>query len=407
MLKTENLTVGYANSEVLTDVNLNVHKNEILCIIGPNGAGKSTLLKTIATYLTPKKGAVYINSSKIHNLKPSQLAKEMAVVLTDRINPANMTGYDVISIGRHPYTGLLGRLSKKDKEIIMHSAKLVNATKLLEKNFFEMSDGERQKIMIARALAQEPEILILDEPTSFLDANHKIELTLLLRKLSKKNIAIIVTLHDIELALRIADKMALVKDNKILAYGFPEDIMTTETVNYLYGLTEANYNEQIGYFELKNNYNQELTSEINLEVNSEVNSDLGLNKTGSEFDTNDVLLPKKVFITCGGGTGAKALRYFKKNGYDITVGILHENDIDYAISKTMEVNIISEKSFSNISGETFENAKKQLLNCDMFVYSNFPVGEINQKNNELVEFAKSQDIKIIKFDGSIDSLQNL
>ncbi|MBP2144490.1 iron complex transport system ATP-binding protein [Methanococcus voltae] len=409
MLKTENLTVGYANSEVLTDVNLNVHKNEILCIIGPNGAGKSTLLKTIATYLTPKKGAVYINSSKIHNLKPSQLAKEMAVVLTDRINPANMTGYDVISIGRHPYTGLLGRLSKKDKEIIMHSAKLVNATKLLEKNFFEMSDGERQKIMIARALAQEPEILILDEPTSFLDANHKIELTLLLRKLSKKDIAIIVTLHDIELALRIADKMALVKDNKILAYGFPEDIMTTETVNYLYGLTEANYNEQIGYFELKNNYNNELSDNLNSDSNSDLNQNNSefSSEFDSKIDTSDILPPKKVFITCGGGTGAKALRYFKKNGYDITVGILHENDIDYAISKTMEVNIISEKSFSNIDDNTFENAKKQLLNCEMFVYSNFPVGEINQKNNELVEFAKSQDIKIVKFDGSIDSLQNL
>ncbi|MCS3901826.1 ABC transporter ATP-binding protein [Methanococcus voltae] len=405
MLKTENLTVGYANSEVLTNVNLNVHKNEILCIIGPNGAGKSTLLKTIATYLTPKKGAVYINSNKIHNLKPAQLAKEMAVVLTDRINPANMTGYDVISIGRHPYTGLLGRLSKKDKEIILHSAELVNATKLLEKNFFEMSDGERQKIMIARALAQEPEILILDEPTSFLDANHKIELTLLLRKLSKKDIAIIVTLHDIELALRIADKMALVKDNKILAYGYPEDIMTSETVNYLYGLTEANYNEQIGYFELKNTNKVKLNADFNADLNVNLDKDINLN---DDLESQiSAPTPKKVFITCGGGTGAKALRYFKKNGYDITVGILHENDIDYAISKTMEINIISEKSFSNIENETFENAKNELSKCDIFVYSNFPVGEINQKNNELVEFAKSNDIKLVQFDGSIDSLQNL
>ena len=117
MLKTVDLSVGYGNYTVVKDVNLDINEGEILCIIGPNGAGKSTLLKTIATYLKPKSGVVYLDGGEIHNLKPKDLAKEMAVVLTERVNPGNMTGFDIVAIGRHPYTDLFGRLSKNDKKI--------------------------------------------------------------------------------------------------------------------------------------------------------------------------------------------------------------------------------------------------------------------------------------------------
>ena len=210
----------------------------------------------------------------------------------------------------------------------MDSAKSVNAEYLLHKNFFEMSDGERQKIMIARALAQEPEILILDEPTSYLDAKHKIELTLLLRELSsQKNIAIIVTLHDIELALRIADKMALIKNHKILAFGYPENVMSRGVVNNLYDLDNANYSEYMGYFELKNKIK---------------------------------IKNKKVFVICGGGTGAPVLRYLVKNGYEPVAGILHKNDADYFIAENMELNIIKEEAYNPISLDTFESAKEEI-----------------------------------------------
>ncbi|HIQ38461.1 MAG TPA: ABC transporter ATP-binding protein, partial [Methanothermococcus okinawensis] len=159
MLKTENLSVGYGNYVVVEGINLEIKEREILCIIGPNGAGKSTLLKTIATYLKPKGGVVYLNGRNIHRLSPKEIAREMSVVLTERVNPGNLTGYDIVAIGRHPYTDIFGRLSERDREIIEYAAESVNAVHLLNKNFFEMSDGERQKIMIARALAQEPKVL--------------------------------------------------------------------------------------------------------------------------------------------------------------------------------------------------------------------------------------------------------
>ncbi|MDK2790015.1 MAG: cobalamin transport system ATP-binding protein [Methanothermococcus sp.] len=377
MLKTENLTVGYKNYIVVEDVNLHIKEREILCIIGPNGAGKSTLLKTIATYLKPKKGVVYLNGQNIHSLTPKKLAKEMAVVLTERVNPGNMTGYDIIAIGRHPYTDLFGRLTEKDKEIITHAAKSVNAEYLLNKNFFEMSDGERQKIMIARALAQKPNALILDEPTSFLDAKHKIELTLLLRKLAtENNLAIIVTLHDIELALRIADKMALIKNHRVIAYGHPEDVMKKEIVNNLYDLDNANYNEIIGYFELKN-----------------ANSGFG----GYN----------RIFLVCGAGTGVDVLRFLTKNGYDVVVGILHKNDIDYIVAKTMELEIICEEPYEPISNEKFEKALHELRTSDVVIYTDFPVGQTNILNKKLVEHAINTNKKVIKYDGNIKSLKEM
>ena len=377
MLKTENLTVGYKNYVVVENVNLHIKEREILCIIGPNGAGKSTLLKTIATYLKPKKGVVYLNGQNIHGLTPKKLAKEMAVVLTERVNPGNMTGFDIVAIGRHPYTDLFGRLTEKDKEIITHAAKSVNAEYLLNKNFFEMSDGERQKIMIARALAQEPNVLILDEPTSFLDAKHKIELTLLLRKLATENdLAIIVTLHDIELALRIADKMALIKNHRVIAYGHPEDVMKKEIVNNLYDLDNANYNEIIGYFELKN-------------INS-----------GFEHHS-------KIFLVCGAGTGVDVLRFLTKNGYNVVVGILHKNDIDYIVAKTMELDIICEEPYEPISNEKFEKALHELRASDLVIYTDFPVGQTNILNKKLVEHAINANKNVIKYDGNIKSLKEM
>ncbi|HIP84619.1 MAG TPA: ABC transporter ATP-binding protein [Methanothermococcus okinawensis] len=372
MLRAENLSVGYDNYIVVEGINLEIREGEILCIIGPNGAGKSTLLKTIATYLKPKKGVVYLNGRNIHKLSAREIAREMSVVLTEQVNPGNLTGYDIVAIGRHPYTDIFGRLGKRDREVIEQAAKSVNATHLLSKNFFEMSDGERQKIMIARALAQEPKVLILDEPTSFLDAKHKIELTILLRKLAtENNLAIVVTLHDIELALRIADKMALIKDGKIMAYGCPEDVMKREVVNSLYDLKSANYSEVLGYFELKS---------------------LGSKNC-------------KVFLVCGGGTGANVMRFLVKNGYNVAVGVLHKNDIDYTVAETMELNIVEEEPYNPISQESYNRALEEIKSSDVIIYTEFPLGEMNMLNRKLLEDSKELDKYVIKYDGSVEKLK--
>jgi len=235
-----------------------------------------------------------------------------------------------------------------------------------------MSDGERQKIMIARALAQEPKVLILDEPTSFLDAKHKIELTILLRKLStENNLAILVTLHDIELALRIADKMALIKDGRIVAYGHPEDIMKREIVNNLYDLDSANYSEVLGYFELKS------PKTVNCNI----------------------------FLICGAGTGSNVMRFLVKNGYSVVVGIIHKNDIDYIIGKTMGLKIIEEESYNQISQKNYELALDEIKSCDIVIYTDFPIGEINRLNEKLIEDSIKLNKYVIKYEGSMERLK--
>ena len=201
----------------------------------------------------------------------------------------------------------------------------------------------------------------------------------MLRKLAdEKNLAIVVTLHDIELALRISDKMALIKDHKVIAYGYPENIMKKEIVNNLYNLENANYSDVIGYFELKNNTN-------------------GKNRKNN----------KKVFVICGGGSGANVLRYLVKNKYDVVVGVLHKNDTDYFIAKPMELTIIEEEAYNKISEKSFGMALNELKYSDVVVYTNFPVGEMNKLNMQLIEEAKKYGKTIIQYNGDISVLRDL
>lgn len=195
-----------------------------------------------------------------------------------------------------------------------------------------------------------------------------------MRKLAdEKNLAIVVTLHDIELALRIADKMALIKNHKVIAYGYPENVMKREIVNELYDLKNANYSEVIGYFELKNN----------------------------------PIKNKKIFVICGGGTGANVLRYLVKNRYDVVVGILHKNDADYFIAEAMGVKIIEEEAYKKISKETFEEALKELKNSDVVVYTDFPIGEMNELNLKLIEEAKNLKKRMIFYEDDISVLKEI
>ena len=196
-------------------------------------------------------------------------------------------------------------------------------------------------------------------------------------KLSKladeKNLAIVVTLHDIELALRIADKMALIKNHRVVAYGYPENVMKRDVVNNLYDLKNANYSEVIGYFELKSSPKKN----------------------------------KRVFVICGGGTGANVLRYLVKNRYEVVVGILHKNDADYFIAEAMGVKIIAEEAYNRISEETFNRALTELGLSDVVVYTDFPIGEINHLNLRLIEEAKSLGKEVIYYDNDISVLRGI
>ena len=250
-IKLDSLSVGYSKVPLISDISFSVSKGEILTLIGPNGSGKSTILKSITRHLALIAGTVYIDEKNMKVLSGKEVATKLAVVLTDRVRPELMTCYDMVAAGRYPYTGSFGLLTPHDREIVENSLKKVNAWDIAEKDVTEISDGQRQRVLLARAICQEPEIIVLDEPTSFLDIRHKIELLEILSDMAKnQGITVVLSLHEIDLAERISDKIVFVKGDRISAYGTPEEVFSDDAVKNLYEINHGSFNASLGSVEL-------------------------------------------------------------------------------------------------------------------------------------------------------------
>ncbi|BAY69660.1 ABC transporter ATP-binding protein [Anabaena sp. FACHB-709] len=231
ILTTHNLTIGYKTSRknvrcVASDISVSLQSGEMVCLLGPNGAGKSTLLRSLAGMQPPIAGEVRLLGENVYHLQPQNLAKRMSLVLTEKVDVGMLSAYTLVSLGRHPYTDWWGRLTPEDEAIVHWAIKSVGAVHLAQRQVSELSDGERQKIMIARALAQSPMVMLLDEPTAFLDLPRRVEIMQLLRQLAREtNQAILLSTHDLDLALRLADKVWLLSTGGILQVGAPEDLV--------------------------------------------------------------------------------------------------------------------------------------------------------------------------------------
>ena len=211
-LHLHQLAVGYNGRALIHGIEIGVRRGEIVTLIGPNGAGKSTILKSITRQLEPIDGKVLLEMKNLLQFTPGELARRMAVVLTGRIQTELMTCRDVTAMGRYPYTGRLGILSPIDEKKVDEALAAVHAEHLAERPFDAVSDGERQRILLARAICQEPEIIVLDEPTSFLDIRHKLELLSILHKMAKQEqITVVMSLHETDLAMKISDRIICVK----------------------------------------------------------------------------------------------------------------------------------------------------------------------------------------------------
>ena len=245
--KTENLTVGYDGKPIVNNIDVSIKKGQILSLIGPNGSGKSTILKSITKQLKVIDGVVFLGGSPINDINSRDMARRAAVVLTERPKPELMTCGDVVAVGRYPYTGMLGILSASDKEKINEALCLVNALDLKDRCFSEVSDGQLQRIMLARAICQEPEIIILDEPVSFLDIRYAVEILDILRRMaSERGVTVIMSLHELNYAKRVSDRVMCVKDGYMLHLDTPEAVFTKEIISRLYDLSDGGYAELFG-----------------------------------------------------------------------------------------------------------------------------------------------------------------
>lgn len=239
--ETQNLAVGYG-APLLRDIALRAERGKILALIGPNGAGKSTLLKTLAGQLAAQGGAVLLDGQDLTAYTPNARARKLALMLPHTARTELTSCFEVAAAGRYPYTGRLGILSDADRQQVHDALCLVRAEELEDRDFARISDGQRQRVLLARAVCQQPEILLLDEPTSFLDVKGKAELMDILQVLAhEKNVAVIVTLHELELAQRLADAVVCVAPSGVSAVLAPQDAFAQDNICALFGLTTDQY----------------------------------------------------------------------------------------------------------------------------------------------------------------------
>lgn len=238
----DGMCVGYDGKPVIRNITIALPKGEILTLIGPNGAGKSTVLKSIAGQLQLIGGAVYLDQTDLTQMSGKELSQQMAVVFTERIRTELMTCEDVVASGRYPYTGRLGILSGADREKVEEAIELVHIAELKQQDFTKLSDGQKQRVMLARAICQEPGIVILDEPTSYLDVKYKLEfLSVLLELRERKRLTVIMSLHELELARLVSDKILCLKGEIVERVGTPEEIFASGFIKQLFDISEESF----------------------------------------------------------------------------------------------------------------------------------------------------------------------
>ena len=231
-LTTEALAVGYVRrrrpTEVLSGLALTVPRGRLVCVLGPNGAGKSTLLRTLTRSQPPLAGRIEIDGQRLDSFSERTLARKVSVVLTDRVEVGTMLGDELVALGRYPHTGRTGKLKARDRSAVRWAIDAVDAGALAHRRVGELSDGERQRLMVARALAQEPSLLVLDEPTAYLDLPRRIELIDLLASLAHTTgLAVLMSTHDLDLAVRLADQLWLVDPARRVITGPPEHLASS------------------------------------------------------------------------------------------------------------------------------------------------------------------------------------
>ena len=257
-LHTEHLTatklsIGYSHRGQETCVaealDLALNAGEFICLLGPNGAGKSTLIRTLAGMQAPLSGSLKLQNQTFHSISPRERARMISVVLTEALPVGMMDAYSLVALGRHPYSGWLGGLKQHDKERIKWAFKAVGAEGLEGRQIAELSDGERQKISIARALAQEAQVMLLDEPTAFLDLPRRVELMTILRNLAhREQMGLLLSTHDLDLALRFADRLWMITTDGKLIQGYPEELAMSGEFARIFANENLDWDAERGSF---------------------------------------------------------------------------------------------------------------------------------------------------------------
>lgn len=326
ILQISDLEIGFKKGgksvhSLLSGLNADASGGELIALIGQNGIGKSTLLKTIVRLLDPLAGNIQIKEKEIRDYGDASFAELVAYVSTEVISVGNLTVHDLIGLGRFPYTNWYGRLNPEDEDAIWQAMDMVSLSPLADKNISEISDGERQRAMIARTIAQDTDILVLDEPTAFLDLPNRYEVLQLLRRLSgEKGKLVIFSTHDLEMVISTADKIWMMTGDELIQ-GAPEDLVLKGAFNHLFPDSKARFNKETGSF----SYPREQHKKVMVKGK------------GTAYAWTRKALERKGFIPVTAGADLQIIVRLADNMPEWEVNFLHDKKIIHSILELMHI----------------------------------------------------------------------
>jgi len=355
-LTVNGIECRYGSIPILSNISLDVKPGCFIGILGPNGSGKTTLLRSISRVLKPHGGSILIDKEDIYALKPKQVAQKMAVVPQYNDVGFNFSAMEVVLMGRNPHLSDFQMESSKDVEIARKAMELTNTWSLASRPINELSGGEAQRVIIARALAQEPKILLLDEPMSHLDIINQIELMDLVKSLCIKNdLAVLAVIHDLNMASRYCDMILLLKAGKVFALGSVEKVVTTENILNVFGVDSI------------------------VRKNPVTNSPYIIPLSPKKFSEEKHC---SIHVICGAGTGTTLLKIFRDEGYNISVGVLNVADSDFETCELLKILSVSDPPFSAITDKAHEANLAMIKNANIVILTDVPFGLGNIKNIE-------------------------
>lgn len=359
-LKLEQVDIGYGGQPLIQKIDLSFLQGKMSCILGSNGAGKTTLLKTIARIIKPLGGVIRFGGEDVRQINGVRYAKEVSAVLTDRISLENCTVWDVAAMGRNPHTGFFGLLAEEDRRRVRESLEACDAWELRNRLFNQLSDGQKQKVLIARGLCQSTPVLLLDEPTSHLDIFYKMEVLQTLRtQCVQEGKTVICTLHEPDLAVKCCDRLILVKGDRILACGDTGDIVQSSAIEELYGFSGRQFDPVMGLVEFP--------------------AAKGEDVFFAGADENTVYL----------------FRELNRRQKGFAAGVLHQNDLLFALGRAMGVSMVTQKPYLPVTPEQSEQAFSQAMDYGLIVAADLPEGDFQAENRALVRKLAAAGKKVV------------
>ena len=356
----DGLSVGYGKKAVVSDINVRLPRGTVLSLVGPNGAGKSTILNTITRRLSALAGVVCVDGGDIRKMRGRDVAQRLAAVTTERIRPELTTVYEIAASGRYPYTNAFGTLTPNDKKAVWDALSRVGVDDIVDCDFLSLSDGQRQRVMLARAICQEPDVIVLDEPTSYLDIKHKIELLEILRSMARSGVTVVMSMHEIDLASKVSDILMLIKDGRVAGLGAPGDVADADSVRELYGIGCGSYDDVFGSVELPRADGEPL-----------------------------------LFVVGGGGCGIPFYRRAQSLSVPCAAGIIAENDVDIIPARALCVEVITAPVFEIFTEREAAAAHAVIDRCRAVADCGAVYGVVNRENARLLDYARERGKRII------------